>query len=86
MKQFTIRGLPQELEKRVEKEAKKKGLSVNKVILSLLEKGAGYNKAKGPQTIYTDLDYLAGSWSLEEAQEIERYLRDQRQIDEELWK
>ena len=31
------------------------------------------------------LDYLAGSWSVEEAKEFERNLADSRVIDAELW-
>jgi hypothetical protein len=37
---------------------------------------------KKSKIIYHDLDHLAGSWSSEEAQEIEKYLKDQRQICE----
>ena len=54
----------------------------------IMKKSADRNifKKKKPdkksKIIYHDLDHLAGSWSLEEAQEIEKYLKDQRQIYE----
>ncbi|MCL4415273.1 MAG: hypothetical protein M1371_09795 [Actinobacteria bacterium] len=86
MRQFTVRGLSKELEERIEKEVNEKGLSLNKVLMSLLEKGSGLSRIKRSQVIYSDLDHLAGSWSLEEAQEIEKYIKDQRKIDEDMWK
>lgn len=36
--------------------------------------------------VYDDLDYLAGTWSDEEAEEFSKHTRDFNQIDEELWK
>ncbi|MBS3909191.1 MAG: hypothetical protein KGZ93_06150 [Actinobacteria bacterium] len=87
MKQMTIRGIAPELEKVIKEEARKKGLSTNKVVVSLLEKGAGLTAKKTlKKTVYHDLDSLAGTWSSEEAEEFERHLEEQRRIDEDVWR
>lgn len=87
MKQITIRDLPREVEKTIRSESKRKGLSLNRVIISLLEKTVGAEKRRvQKRVLYHDLDHLAGTWSRAEAEEFERNLRDQRQIDEDIWK
>lgn len=88
MKQITIRGIPDEVERIIKREADKKGLSLNKALLSLLEKGAGTKgrEKKKKTALSHDLDHLAGVWSKEEAETFERNLKLQRKIDEDLWK
>ncbi len=87
MKQITIRGIPSEIEKAIKNESKRKGLSLNKVIISFLEKTIGIQKKKVAKTVsYHDLDHLAGVWSKTETDEFQRNLKDQRQIDEDIWK
>ena len=87
LKQITIRGIPGEVEKVVKKEAERKGMSLNKAFISLLEKAAGIKKeAKKQKSLYHDLDHLCGIWTKEEAKAFERNLELQREIDEDLWK
>ena len=87
MKQITIRGIPGEVEKVGKKEAERKGMSLNKAFISLLEKAAGIKKeAKKKKSLYHDLDHLCGIWTKEEAKAFERNLELQREIDEDLWK
>ena len=38
------------------------------------------------ELVYHDLDHLSGGWSKEESQQFERNLKDQRHIDEDIWK
>lgn len=87
MKQITIRGIPDAVKKTVQKEAEKKGMSLNKAIVSLLERAVG---AKAPEkkkrVLYHDLDHLAGLWSREEAASFDKSLKAQRKVDAELWK
>ncbi|MBI3794318.1 MAG: hypothetical protein HY280_06265 [Nitrospinae bacterium] len=85
MKQITIRGVPEAVEKLVKMEAKKNGLSLNKAFIALLEKRA-VGGAKGKRALHHDLDRLSGAWTKAEADEFEKNLRGQRKIDEELWK
>ena len=86
MKQITIRGISGEVEKAVRKEAGKKNLSLNKALLSLIEKGAGVRPEAGKKTVYHDLDRFCGAWPAEEASVFEKTLGHQRKIDERLWK
>jgi hypothetical protein len=85
VKGVTIRGIPREVEETIRKEAKQKGLSVNKVVISLLEKATGQRVATR-KTRYHDLDHFSGVWKEAEEKTFIKNLAAQRQIDEELWK
>ncbi len=61
------------------------GESVNRVVIKLLEEGAGVGK-KRKTVLHHDLDGLIGVWSREEARSFDRALEDQRKIDPDLWK
>lgn len=87
MKQITIRGIPEDIARTIEKEAKRKQSSLNKAIISLLEKATGISaKEKKKKTLYHDLDHLFGIWTKEEAAIFKKSLELQRKVDEELWK
>ena len=85
LKQITIRGIPDEIAKIIKKEAKEKHLSINKALLSLLEKATGI-KSKSRKIIYHDLDHLFGVWSKKDAEIFEKNVKTQRKIDQDLWK
>lgn len=85
-KQITIRGFSPEVEKAVRRESSKKGVSLNKAVVSLLNKAVGAGEGKTQKRrVHHDLDHLAGAWSKDEARLFERHLKKQRQIDEDLW-
>ena len=86
LKQITIRSIPDEITKTVRKEAARKGVSLNKAIISLLEKAVSGKPEQKKRTLYHDLDHLAGIWSREESAEFEKNLKTQRKVDSELWK
>jgi hypothetical protein len=87
MKAITLRNLPPDLEKVVRKEADRQRTSMNKAVISLLEKKAESRKKKrATAREYDDLDALAGSWTKKEAAEFDKALIAQRVIDPELWK
>ncbi len=87
MKAITLRNLPPELEKIVRKQADRQRTSINKAVISLLERKAeGYKKKKPGIKEHDDLDSLAGSWTNKEAAEFSKALSAQRTIDPELWK
>jgi len=81
---ITVRNLPPAVAKAVREKAKKEKLSLNKAVVKLLEEATGV-EPKG-QDIHHDLDHLAGRWSEEEYQQFMDALREQRQIDPEMWK
>ncbi len=87
MKQITLRSIPEKVKKTIKKEAERKGVSMNKAIISLLEKAVGgQTMEKKKKTLYHDLDHLAGLWSREEASVFDKSLKTQRKVDAELWK
>ncbi len=88
MKQVTVRGLPLEVEKMIKKEARRKGLSLNKAFVSVLERAAAGKKGEKnkKRNLYHDLDHLFGIWSKREFGVFQRNLDLQRKIDEEVWK
>jgi plasmid stability protein len=87
MKQITIRSIPDAVKKTVQKEAAQKGVSLNKAVISLLERAVGTKAPeKKSRVFHDDLDHLAGLWSREEAAEFDKNLKTQRKVDAELWK
>ena len=87
MKAITLRNLPPELVEAVRKEAERKRTSVNKAVISLLERKAeGHKKTAAQTREYDDLDALAGTWTKKEAAEFDKALAAQRTVDPELWK
>jgi hypothetical protein len=88
VKQMTLRKIPVEVEKRVKAEAERKGVSLNKAFLSLLEQSAEISpkSRKKKKSVYHDLDHLAGKWSISEAEAFNRNLQSQRKREVGLWK
>jgi len=86
MKQITLRGLSPKLEKIIKEEAEKRNLSLNRSILTLLEEKLACKEPTAEKAIYHDLDALCGVWLKREANEFERFLSEQRRVDEEMWK
>jgi hypothetical protein len=83
MKAVTLRNLPPELDRTIRERAKKKGVSVNKVVIGLLQDHLGESERKTVRQ-YHDLDELAGSWSKEEAEAFEQALAKLRGVDLEM--
>ncbi len=87
MKQITLRGIPVEVERIIKREAERKGLSLNKAFISLLEKTIGTKeKAQTRKPVHHDLDHLCGVWTRREAEEFIKQVEFQRTVDEDLWK
>jgi hypothetical protein len=85
MNAITVRNLPPAVAKAVKEKARKEKLSLNKAVVRLLEEATGAEKGK-KRVVHHDLDHLAGTWSEAEYQEFMVALREQRQIDPEMWK
>jgi len=85
MKAITLRNIPSELAKILEREAAKTGRSLNKTVLTLLEKATGARGSGQRPVRFHDLDDLAGSWTRKQAREFEGHLEELRQIDSDLW-
>jgi len=86
MKVVTVRQVPRELARAIERRARTARTSLNKAVIGLLEEAAGLTKRAGTQTRHHDLDALAGSWTTEETAAFNRSLQAQRGIDPDVWK
>jgi len=85
MSNISIRGLDEEVARALKKAAAQRGLSLNAYAVELLRRGAGFAlPERSPE--HHDLDALAGTWTPEEAREMEAQLGAFEQIDEELWR
>lgn len=80
-----LRGLDNQLFNSLKQTASIQKISMNRLILNLLQQNLGFTQKYKPRT-YHDLDKLAGTWSKKEAKEFLRSISDFEQIDEELWK
>lgn len=78
--QYTLRGVPREVDRALRARAAASGKSVNRVALEALAEGAGEALAR------RDLSFLAGSLGPAEAKGLEAEVRRQRRIDRKLWK
>ena len=87
MNQLTVRGFDDELSERIRRLAKRDGTSLNQAALKLLRKGAGLaDPAQKADTVGSSLDLLIGSWSDDEAAELDAALEEFETIDEAAWR
>ena len=84
MKTISIRNLDDNLYKLIKSTARERGTSINKLIISFLEKI--FRPEKGGIPEYHDLDNLFSTWTEGEFREFSEALSSQREIDEQLWK
>ena len=83
MKTMTIRNVSTELSAALEAERRRRGLSLNRTVLMLMQEalgvGAGARRSNG-------LRRLAGSWSEDEFREFERAVAPFSEVDEDIWR
>ena len=87
MRQITLRGIPDNIETLAQEEAKSKGVSLNKAFISLLRRGAEQQaspRRKKPSTA-SEFSKFLGLWKEEDAAAFDESLRQQRDIDKDLW-
>lgn len=83
MTNLTLRGCDEELARALKTASRRRGLSVNRLILETLREklvGEGKNHRR-----HDDLDHLAGTWSDEEAAAFERSTAGFEELDASLW-
>ena len=85
MKAITIRGIDEELEKKLRAAAHENGDSINSTLLKLIRRGLGLDKQQPYQTFH-DLDDLAGTWTEEDEEEFMAVQAGFSKIDQDLWK
>ena len=85
MNAITVRNLPPAVAKAVKEKARKDKLSLNKAVVRLLEEATGTGKGN-TRVVHHDLDRFFGTWTKKEADAFDKALKEQRQIDPEMWK
>jgi hypothetical protein len=84
LKTITLRNLPDTLARCIKQKSVEDRTSINRTVIGVLEQAFGLRRS-GP-TRNHDLDRFIGTWTREETAEFEEALREQRQIDPDLWK
>ena len=83
MKTMTIRSVPPELAAALEAEKRRRGLSLNGTVLSLMQEALGVSNSRRRSN---GLHRLSGSWSEDELRRFETNLAAFEEIDRDLWK
>ena len=86
MANLSVRGVAEKSLQRIKQTAKRRGVSVNRLIADLLNSETGLAPAAKKFDVYRDLDKLAGTWSAAEARAFDQTIASSGQIDEELWR
>ena len=82
MSQITLRDLPEPLEREIRREAKRRGSSLNKAIIGILEKALGLQSRPDKKR---DLGSLAGTWDEAALAEFQDATSVFETIDAENW-
>ena len=86
MQQLTVRGFEPELAECIRRLAQQERISLNQAVLRLLRRGAGLDGDRvAADTVGSSLDHFIGSWTSQQADEMDRALEDFEGIDESMW-
>lgn len=86
MATISVRGLDEPVVEALKRRAAAESVSVNALVVRLLEEAAGRRRAKGETDRAShDLDHLFGTWSEEEYREFEANTACFGEIDDEQW-
>jgi len=77
--------MSRDIEQAIRKISKEERISLNRVVIRLLEKALGKPGPGEYPEPNDDLDHFCGIWSPEEAEELEDRLAQVRSVDKELW-
>ena len=84
--ELTIKNVDDKIVRRLKSEADSMGMDLNTFILSIFKKELELDTRVEQDSVYNDLDYLAGTWSKEETEDFLKSIEPFNRIDEELWK
>ena len=79
--QYTLRGIPDALDKAIRRRAREESKSLNEVTVEALADGLGFGEASLARR---DLSDIVGTWKREAS--VEAALAAQDSVDEDLWK
>jgi hypothetical protein len=81
VRQYTIRSIPQAVDRALRRHANAEGKSLNQVVVEALIRGAGVDQ---PQPTFSDLDKCIGTW--QEDPEFDAAIAAQDTMDPNLWR
>ncbi len=84
MNTITIRGIDQELSKRIKATAEQNNESINQSVLKILKTALGLTKSPQFKT-YDDIDHLAGGWTVKDEKLFYDATSEFRKIDKDIW-
>ena len=85
MSQITLRRIDPDIEQKIRMMAKKRGKSLNRVVLDIIYQHSEFKK-KDEKPSADSLRKLAGGWSKRDASAFLESIKSCEQIDEEMWK
>lgn len=85
MANLVVRGVTKTSLERIKQTARRRGVSVNRLIADILNSEAGLASVAKELAAYDDLDKLAGTWGAAEEQAFMKSIAPFGQIDETLW-
>ncbi len=81
---LTIRGVPRAVALALDKERRRRGLSLNRTVIDVMKQGLGITR--GGVLRSNGLRQFAGTWSAQDARKFDEALAASEQIDAELWR
>ena len=78
--QYTIRAVPDEVDRALRQRARRESKSLNAVVIDALARGLALDAAPAK---HTDLDHLVGTW--QEDPQFDRAVAEFERIDDESW-
>jgi len=83
MRHLTVRNVPEALASLLDRERKRRGLSLNQTVIDLLSQATGVAR----QAVHDNgLGRLAGTWSAHDLAEFERVTSAFETVDAEMWR
>ena len=86
MANLSVRGVAEKSLQRLKQTAKRRGVSVNRLITDMLNAQTGSTPVATELAVHHDLDKLAGTWNAAEARAFEEATASFGQIDKGLWR
>lgn len=83
---ITIQNLDDATAEWIDREARRRGVSVESLALELIRRGISIDEQSSQLQTYHDLDSLAGTWSEEQEKEFLSAIADFGRVDEKLWR
>lgn len=85
MANISVRGVEEKALSKLKATARRRGISLNRLIAELLNEVPGQKRAATPVE-HDDLDRLVGTWSAKDAGEFQAATHRFSQVDEDLWR